>query len=51
MRINTIAFEVGYLSARSFIQVFKENTGMTPGQFRQRLLQDENMQEICGRYN
>jgi AraC-like DNA-binding protein len=34
MTINEIAFEVGYLYSNAFIRFFKNQTGVTPGQYK-----------------
>lgn len=36
LRISDIAFECGYASIRSFNRVFKEHSGLTPGEYRRR---------------
>jgi two-component system, response regulator YesN len=35
MKVADIAINVGYLSSQSFVRVFRQVTGMTPGEFRE----------------
>lgn len=44
-QIQSIAFETGYNSANTFIKVFKEMIGMTPGTYR-RIARQQTMERI-----
>ena len=36
MNINEVMFDVGYSDAKAFREIFKNNTGLTPGEYRKR---------------
>jgi len=42
LQIKEIMFDCGYRSRSTFINAFKEYTGMTPSQFKSRLPQQES---------
>lgn len=44
-KIQSIAFETGYNSANTFIKVFKEKFGMTPGTYR-RIARQQTMERL-----